>query len=110
MAGFRRTSYPIFVATPEPIIQIQTQEYEENVDGNILKRVAHIPVDLCSKEASDSLPTYKEYYLEELLKAGVPLDQINVSGMLNVTDMQNLKVARESALSRLETKIKESNV
>lgn len=109
MAGFRKTSYPILIADPHPIVELQLQTFEEKVDDEVITRVAHVPVDLCSPEASSTIPTYKEYYLEELLKAGVPLDVINVSGMLNVSDPENLKSARISALERIQDKVVNSN-
>lgn len=110
MSGFRKTSYPILIAMPHPIVEVQLQTYEEKVGDEVITRVAHVPVDLCSPEASSTLPTYKEYYLEELLKAGVPLDVINVSGMLNVSDPENLKNLRLNALSSIQDKIVNSNV
>lgn len=109
MAGFRKTSYPILIADPYPIVETQMQTFEEKVGDEVVTRVAHVPVDLCSPEASSTIPTYKEYYLEELLKAGVPLDVINVSGMFNVTDPENLKSARLSALERIQDKVVNSN-
>lgn len=109
MSGFRKTSYPIAVFPPSPIIQIQETEYEEVVDGNTLKRVVYVPLDLCSNEAASSLPTYKEFYLEELLKAGIPLDQLNVSGYFNQTDVESLNIARSNAIDRLSEKIVSSS-
>lgn len=110
MAGFRKTSYPISIALPHPIIEVQLQTFEEKVNGELITRVAHVPLDICSPEASSSLPTYKEYYLEELMKAGIPLDVLNVSSYFNVTDPENLKNARTSALLRIQEKINVNNI
>lgn len=110
MAGFRKKSFPIRIYPPVDVTEEQLQTFEEEVEGNVVTRVAKVPVNLSSKEAAASIPTYKEYYLEELQKAGVPLDQINVFGMFNPTDQVTLENARKSALARIESKIKASQV
>lgn len=110
MAGFRKKSFPILIYPRQDVITDQVQTFEEEVEGNVVTRVAHVPLNLCSKEAAASIPTYKEYYLEELMKAGVPLDQVNVSGMFNPTDQVTLENVRKAAISRLESKISASQV
>lgn len=107
MAGFRKKSFPILLYPPKPVIEIQPQTFEEDHDGNTVQRVAYVPVNLSSKEAASTIPTYKEYYLDELLKAGVPLDQINVSGYFNPTDSVSINSARAAAVSRLASKVED---
>lgn len=105
MSGFRKKSFPIVIHSAVPVIEVQSQTYEEEHEGNIVSRVTMLEVDLSCTDAAKTLPTYKEYYLEELLKAGVPLDQINVSSYFNKQDAINLDELRANALAKVYSKL-----
>lgn len=59
---------------------------EQDENGTPVNRVVYLPVDYTSKEVEKSLPDAKDYTLENLLSAGVPLEQVAVSSLLNPTD------------------------
>ena len=109
MSGFRKSSSRVFLAPSYPLIVMQTQPVEELKDGVISSRVVHVPVDVTSKESADSIPTYKEYYVENLVKAGIPLEQVNVSSYFDAQDSINLERVRIAALADLQSKLSNLN-
>lgn len=105
MSGFRKSDYWMSLSPSYPIIEVQSQTIDEMKDGEIVSRAALVPVNVSSPDAAKNLPTYKEYYVENLVNAGVPLEQVNVSSYFNAHDTINLERVRLSALSDLESKL-----
>lgn len=74
-------------------------EMDEN--GNPIQRVAYVPVDFTSKDVEKSLPDAKDYTLDSLLAAGVPLEQLSVSNMLNPTDFATNQRLAENMINSI---------
>lgn len=109
MSGFRKSPSRLSLAPSYPLVVMQTQPVEELKDGVLSSRVVHVPVDVTSKEAAAAIPSYKEYYVENLIKAGIPLEQVNVSSFFNPEDSINLERVRSAALVDLESKLSNLN-
>lgn len=69
------------------VIESTAQTISETDELGIpIHRVVYLPIDYTSDDVVKSLPDAKDYTLENLLAAGVPLDQLSVSNLLNPTD------------------------
>ncbi len=92
---------------PHPV---PLQVYEEVIketprNGVVFCEVVNQPVD------SSTLPAYDDYQLSRLLAAGVPLQQINVEHMLDVSPSSvELSQVEKMLDNDLSSDINESNV
>lgn len=59
---------------------------EKLEDGNVINRVSLQDVSLAETDERLKVISPEDYTLENLMKAGVPLDQINLSGFMSPTD------------------------
>lgn len=67
------------------------------------KLVLETEVDVTSSDAVASLPSAEEYTLENLIRAGVPLDEVP-SQVLTPSDVDSVNTALSSALDSLTPK------
>lgn len=79
-------------------------EMEEN--GNVNVRVRYEDVDVSSDDYVKDLPRLEEYTLSNLMSAGIPLEQLNVSGLMsgNLDTMLNQIDYGQELLDRLVAK------
>lgn len=59
---------------------------EKLEDGNVVNRFSIQEVGLDEVDARLQVVSPEDYTLENLLKAGVPLDQVNLNGFMDVSD------------------------
>lgn len=109
MSGFRKRKVSkVRLGVPCHIWSNVANTVEESVDGNTVQRVVILPVDMSSKEAEASLPDAKEYTLQKLLDAGVPLQQLSVAGLLDPSDMALNALHADSKLSSIVESLQKS--
>lgn len=79
---------------------------EKASDGTPCERVVYTPMDFTSKDAVKTLPTAQEYSLENLLSAGVPLEQLSVSTFFNPTDYATNQRLAENMIETINVESK----
>lgn len=69
----------------EPSVKVYekvSKQVSEVVDGQERTKVVFEDVDISTDDYIKDLPRFEEYSLSNLLAAGVPLEQMNVQGLL----------------------------
>lgn len=61
--------------------QVVVPEMDDN--GNTFNRVSYKDIDVSSDDYIKDLPRLEEYTLSNLMAAGIPLEQLNPSGLLS---------------------------
>lgn len=81
---------------------------EKLEDGNVVNRFSIEEVGLDEVDARLQVVSPEDYTLENLLKAGVPLDQVNLNGIMDVSDAATkAEQAEQASLSAFDTLIGE---
>lgn len=89
-------------ADSSKVIEPSAQTIDEmDENNNPVQRVVYLPVDYTSKEVEKSLPEAKDYTLANLMAAGVPLEQVAVSSLLNPTDFATNQRLAENMINSI---------
>lgn len=104
----KRSKRSVAFSVPQHVVANVSHTVTEDVDGVTVERQVYVPVDLSSKEAASSIPTMEEYSLKNLLAAGVPLEQLQVSTLLNPTDVAFGALRAEAVLTPILDKLESS--
>lgn len=90
------------VADSTKVIESTAQTISETDELGIpIHRVVYLPIDYTSNDVEKSLPDAKDYTLENLLAAGVPLEQLSVSTLLNPTDFATNQRLAENMITSI---------
>lgn len=91
-------------ACPTPILDSLPQTTVQSVGDSDIEVVAFVPIDITSKQAEMSLPDAKSMKLDNLLKSGVPLKQLNPQSLLNPVDFSSVHETVQSIINEIPNK------